>query len=73
MPLELSQPWPKDDWPVPPPAIESVPETVGGAKVKVPPALVIEFPMTRPSQEVAVEVPKVMAPYWAVPPPELRG
>ena len=56
-----------DVWPVPPPPIARVPETVGGAKVNVPLELVMALEMVRPLKEVAEEVASVIAPVCAVP------
>jgi hypothetical protein len=53
--------------PVPPPATVRVPESVGGAKVKVVPELVMAFEMVRPLKEVAVDVAKMRAPVSAPP------
>jgi hypothetical protein len=56
-----------EESPVPPPGTVSVPVTVGGAKVKVPPVLVMAFSKERPLKEVADDVASVRSPVSAVP------
>lgn len=56
-----------EERPVPPPWTERVPDMVG-LKTKAPAVLVILRPIVCPLV-VWEEVPKVMAPVWAVPPP----
>ena len=61
----MSQPWPKDVWPVPPPATVSTPDEVA-AKVKAP----LVFVMFKPTESplvVCEEVANQMLPVWEVP------